>query len=129
MRIIEIAPLDNGAHRNQTSSSLNTIPTGWAIIPSDVPCENFPFGNVTIEDINGTPTVIKWEPVAIPEPEVDVSTQIAELKAELSSTDYKIIKCSEAQLVGEELPYDIVALPAERQALRDKINELEGGAN
>ena len=129
MRIIEIAPLDNGAHRNQTPSSLNIIPTGWAIIPNDMYCENFPFGNITVEDINGVPTVTKWDPVAIPEPEVDVSAQIAELKAELSSTDYKIIKCSEAQLVGEELPYDIVALHAERQALRDKINELEGGAN
>ena len=39
--------------------------------------------------------------------------------------DYKIIKCSEASLVGEEMPYDITALHAERQALRDKINELE----
>ena len=51
--------------------------------------------------------------------------QIASLKAQLSSTDYKIIKCSEAQLLGEELPYDITSLHAERQALRDKINELE----
>ena len=51
--------------------------------------------------------------------------QIASLKTELSSTDYKIIKCSEAQLVGEKLPYDIASLHAERQALRDKINELE----
>jgi hypothetical protein len=28
-------------------------------------------------------------------------------------------------LVGEELPYDIIALHEERQVLRDKINELE----
>ena len=64
-----------------------------------------------------------------PLPVVDNSAneQSAELKSQLESTDYKIIKCSEAQLVGEELPYDIVALHAERQALRDKINELEGG--
>lgn len=59
---------------------------------------------------------------------VSASEQIAQLKEELSSTDYKIIKCSEASLVGEELPYDVQALHAERQALRDKINELEGGA-
>ena len=51
--------------------------------------------------------------------------QITSLKQQLSSTDYKIIKCSEAQLLGEELPYDIVSLHAERQALRNKINELE----
>ena len=52
--------------------------------------------------------------------------QIAELKAQLTATDYKIIKCSEASLVGEELPYDIITLHAERQVIRDKINELEG---
>ena len=62
----------------------------------------------------------------LPRPNYEVQEEIASLKAELQSTDYKIIKCSEAQLVGEELPYDIVALHEERQALRDKINELEG---
>ena len=61
----------------------------------------------------------------VPEPEASVEEQISELKAELSSTDYKIVKCSEYQLAGLELPYDIVALHAERQMLRDKINELE----
>ena len=65
----------------------------------------------------------------MPEPTPLVEEQIAALKAELASTDYKIIKCSEAQLVGEELPYDVVALHAERQALRDRINELESGGD
>lgn len=76
---------------------------------------------------NGTFYEIDKEEVLVPK--IDVQSQIAELKAQLSSTDYKIIKCSEAQLMGEELPYDIVALHAERQAIRDQINELEGGAN
>lgn len=53
------------------------------------------------------------------------SEKIIELKTKLSSTDYKIIKCSECQLLGEPMPYDIVTLHAERQAIRDKINELE----
>ncbi len=47
------------------------------------------------------------------------------LKKKLSDTDYKVIKCSECQLTGEELPYDIVALRAERQGYRNQINELE----
>ena len=51
--------------------------------------------------------------------------RIAELKLALNSTDYKIIKCSECSLAGEELPYDIAELHAQRQALRDEINELE----
>lgn len=61
----------------------------------------------------------------IEEIEEPISEQILTLKTSLSSTDYKIIKCSEAQLLGEELPYDIASLHAERQAIRDKINELE----
>jgi hypothetical protein len=63
----------------------------------------------------------------LPKPNYEVLEQIASLKAELQSTDYKIIKCSEARLVGELLPYNINELHAERQALRDKINALEGG--
>ena len=59
-----------------------------------------------------------------PEDEVK-QERIAELKAQLDSTDYKIIKCSECSLAGVELPYDIAELHAQRQAIRDEINELE----
>ena len=51
--------------------------------------------------------------------------QIAELKKLLSATDYKVIKCAECQLLGQEMPYDVAALHAERQAIRDQINRLE----
>ena len=51
--------------------------------------------------------------------------KIAELKVQLTATDYKIIKCSEYLLAGEEMPYDVAALHAERQAIRDEINRLE----
>ena len=44
---------------------------------------------------------------------------------ELNNTDYKIIKCSEYQLAGLEIPYNIAELHANRQRLRDKINELQ----
>jgi len=47
------------------------------------------------------------------------------LKAKLAATDYKIIKCAEYQLAGPDSPYDIAALHAERQAIRDQINALE----
>lgn len=68
MRIIEIASLDNGAHRNQTGG-LSVVPDGWAIIPADMKCENFPFGEVEGAEINGVMTVTKWTPLPIPEPE------------------------------------------------------------
>lgn len=51
--------------------------------------------------------------------------KIMVLKSQLSATDYKIIKCSEHQLAGLEAPYDIAALHAERQAIRDQINAVE----
>ena len=51
--------------------------------------------------------------------------QIAELKRQLSATDYKVIKCAECQLLGEEMPYDVAMLHAQRQSLRDAINKLE----
>lgn len=56
--------------------------------------------------------------------------QICNLKADLASSvspigDWKIIKCLEAQLVGEEMPYDLASLRAQRQAVRKQINTLE----
>ena len=52
-------------------------------------------------------------------------SEIERLKSELQESDYKVIKCAEAMAVGAEMPYDMTALHNERQALRDKINELE----
>lgn len=46
-------------------------------------------------------------------------------KAQIAESDYKVIKCAEAQLMGEELPYNVVELHEQRQALRDQINEVE----
>ena len=50
---------------------------------------------------------------------------INELKEKLSKSDYKIIKCMEAQLTGNAFPYDVELLHLERQQVRDRINELE----
>ena len=51
--------------------------------------------------------------------------EIERLKSELQESDYKVIKCAEAICLNAELPYNMTALHKERQALRDKINELE----
>ena len=56
---------------------------------------------------------------------VPKSEEIERLKSELQESDYKVIKCAEAMTIGAELPYDVESLHNERQALRDKINELE----
>lgn len=41
---------------------------------------------------------------------------------ELGSSDYKVIKCMEAFLCGEPLPYDVAELHSEREKLRKIIN-------
>lgn len=51
--------------------------------------------------------------------------KIARLKTKLSATDYKVIKCAECQLLGQEMPYNVEELHAQRQAIRDEINQLE----
>ena len=66
MRMIEIAALENGGHRNQTYHGV--LPNGWAVVPDGMECENFPFGEVTAGEINGVMTVIGWVPGIMPEP-------------------------------------------------------------
>lgn len=50
---------------------------------------------------------------------------IEALKQELAATDYQVIKCYEASLVGEELPYDVQTLHTSRNAIRAKINDIQ----
>lgn len=63
-----------------------------------------------------------YEPVIIPAEEAQVPEDDRAM-SELAEGDYKVIKCMEAYLCGEPLPYDIAALHAERQGLRSIINQ------
>lgn len=63
--------------------------------------------------------------ISIDEQQANIHMEIEHLKSELQESDYKMIKCVEAMAVGIEMPYDVESLHNERQALRDKINELE----
>lgn len=87
MRMLEICAQDNGAHRNQTSSADIPIPEGWAVIPEDMLLENFPFGDVTAEELEGVMTVTGWTAGKLPEPETaendPAETEAAETTAEL----------------------------------------------
>ena len=67
MNIIEIKILPNGAHRNQSGGSV--LPDGWAVIPDGMEMQNFPFGEVVVEDVAGVPTVTAWVAGIVPEPE------------------------------------------------------------
>lgn len=80
MRLIKIEKLENGGHINQTIDKISKIPEGYAVIPNDMITENFPFGDLTTEEINGVITVTSWTPGEIPkpepEPEIDEGNKI-----------------------------------------------------
>ena len=67
----------------------------------------------------------KDEEPYVPTGKEKTQQEIWELKEKLSETDYKILKCSEASLLGQELPYDLDAVVSERDGWRAQINELE----
>lgn len=51
--------------------------------------------------------------------------EIERLKKKLTDTDYRIIKCTEASLLQEPVPYDVAELCNSRQQIRNEINRLE----
>lgn len=69
MKAIEIKASDNGGHRNQTSDTPFPLLDGWALVPDGMELVNFPFGEVTAEEIDGVMTVTDWKPGVMPEPE------------------------------------------------------------
>lgn len=55
-----------------------------------------------------------------------VRVQIEQLKTVLDETDYKVLKCWEAEKLGEEPPYNVLELCNERKFIRERIRKLEG---
>lgn len=85
--------------------------------------------------LNPTPQMLadagwtKVEPHQPSESELAAQARVAEvenLKMQLAESDYKIIKIAECVACNLPMPYDAEALHSERQAIRDRINELEG---
>ena len=68
---------------------------------------------------------VKYQAVLDAKNVESVLEQVTKLKHQLSESDYKVIKCYEAQLTSEPLPYDITPLITDRQRIRDEINILE----
>ena len=61
---------------------------------------------------------------------LELESELRELKSELQANtssigDWKIVKALEYQLAGKEIPYDIMELNTNRQAIRDRINAIE----
>ena len=80
MRLIKIEKFENGAHDNQTVNGDINIPRGWAVIPEEMETPNFPFGDLTAEDIDGDMTVTSWTPGVIPEvPPIEKAPTVEEI--------------------------------------------------
>ena len=43
----------------------------------------------------------------------------------LHDTDYRVIKCAEANLLGQSLPYDITELHATRRQARERVGAID----
>lgn len=91
MNRIEIASLYNGSHRNQKFNGV--LPDGWAVDINNLCVENFPFGEVEAEEVNGVMTVTKWtagtmpEPTPEPESEPTLDERVTELEDALAESD------------------------------------------
>ena len=66
MQIIEIASLENGAHRNQ-DGFIGEVPNGWAIIPEGMELQNFPFGDLAVDETQTPPVMASWTPLPVPD--------------------------------------------------------------
>lgn len=101
MQMIEIIALDNGAHRNQTYHGV--LPEGWAVSREDVATLiNFPFGDVTAEEIDGLMTMTSWTPGVIPEPEPEpeAAPTIEERVTTLEESNAEMTEALEMILAG-----------------------------
>lgn len=84
MKIIEIQALPNGAHRNQTGN-FHAIPTGWAVIPEDVPIpETFPFVDLVVEGS----TVVTMTAGVVPDPEPEPEPEPTEMEQLRADVDF-----------------------------------------
>lgn len=88
MRIVEKKARENGSHRNLTSDYIKIVPDGWAKVPEDMDTPNFPFGEITVKVIDGVPTVTKWTPGTIQEPEPEPEQPVSETEQLRADIDY-----------------------------------------
>ena len=131
MYIIKIKANENGARPALQTWHSPKLPEGYAICPDEfyrIFYSTDPAGFVNIEVENGVvvgmtvnDSALEAYIASIPEPVITPEEEIAELKIKLASTDYQAIKYAEGVLSEEEY----ADMKAQRQAWRDRINELE----
>ena len=112
-------PLDNGEYEAYTT--LFREGDGWYELSND----GSVYTETEVAPVQPELTEEEKAELARQQQISQVTAQIDDLKARIAASDYKIIKTYEYTLLGEQTEYDIKAVHAERQALRDQINVLE----
>ncbi|MBQ1538555.1 MAG: hypothetical protein IIZ73_09600 [Ruminococcus sp.] len=56
---------------------------------------------------------------------MELEQEVCNLECDLRASDYEIIKAYEYEKCGIKAPYDIDSVHKERQAKRDRINEIQ----
>lgn len=82
MLIIEIEPLSNGAHRNQTGT-FRTIPEDWAMVPDSITVpDTFPFVDIEVDGqtVTAMTAGIVPEPEPEPEPEPTLDERVTNIE-------------------------------------------------
>lgn len=118
LRESEDYPLDNGEYLEYTT--LYNTGDGWFDLSND--------GSVYAEsgeDVSEQPTDEELAEMERQNHIYSINLNIEKLKEMIRSTDYQITKTYEYSLVGKDAGYDIEVLHAQRQSIRDQINELE----
>lgn len=111
-------PLDNGEYEAYTT--LFREGAGWYELSDDGSVYT-----VSVAPVQPAPTEEELAELARQQQISQVTAQINDFKARIAASDYKVIKTYEYTLLGEQTGYDMEAVHAERQALRDQINTLE----
>jgi hypothetical protein len=112
----------NKAVQSQSHRTENWEGDDWVAVPAELEAAvqaAAPYCNLTLDE-NGNLTDV----IASEKPR-DYAAELETLRRRLSETDYKVIKCREYQLMGQNAPYDVSALHQQRQTIRDEINALE----
>ena len=131
MYIIKIKANADGSRSALQTWGGKKLPDGYAICPDELYSIFYStspsgFVNITVEGDMVTAMEVNKEALdayiaSLAEISLTPEQEIAELKSKLDATDYQAIKYAEGFLTDEEY----AEMKAQRQAWRDRINELE----
>ena len=116
MKMLEIAALPNGAHRNQTFHG--NLPDGWAVIPDDMEIPaTFPFVNIEAEGITHYRAVEVMRDVTKTREVVTVN----EDGEEVTTTE----EYTEQEMVTEKEPYTVMTVTSMTAGVMPEVKPEE----